>query len=249
MYCRALTYGNMLEVENDDSSDWNKRTVRYILENYKKVKKMVRIMGKGLLEYQVDDIMSDVAVYFKNANDYDIERAYNESTDSYIPIEGYIAVGIKHCIQRYKTERYGNEKNVVHTINNNDEDSKERDVFDTIQDNSSLDEMNNIGYDLDTTLSAIRSMRYKYGIDIYMIIYIRLLTNSNSEKYFKILEAIGVSKKELNDTEKKLSKEFDMQCLIKAICLNETERLISSIEGYVYGCKQLKKAVNQILEY
>mgnify|MGYP000875685891 CR=1 FL=1 len=61
MYCRALTYGNMLEVENDDSSDWNKRTVRYILENYKKVKKMVRIMGKGLLEYQVDDIMSDVA--------------------------------------------------------------------------------------------------------------------------------------------------------------------------------------------
>ena len=238
-----------MEVEADESLDWEKRTVRYILDNYNKVKKIVRMMGKGLTEYQVDDIMSDIAIYFKDASDYDIERAYNESTDSYIPLEGYIAVGIKYCIQRYKTESYGKEKNLIYSTNSNDDESKERDIFDTIQDNSSLEEMNNIGYDLENTLYSIRSMRYKYGIDIYMLIYIRLLTNNNSDKYFKILEAMGITKKELMDTERKISRESDMQCLIKALCLNENEKLIECLEKYVYGCKQLKTAITQILNY
>ena len=245
MYCKALTYSNMLEIPEVENNDWEKRTVQYILKNYNKVRKTVRFMGKGLSEYQIDDIMSDVVLYFKDAGDYDIERAYNEVTDTYLSLEGYISVGIKHCIQRYKTEVYGHEKNVVHsTVISED---GEKDIFDTIQDRSSLDEMNNIGYDLGSALKSIRCMRYRYGIDIYMLIYIRLLTKNKSNMYFNILEALGISKRELAETERKLSRETDMQCLVKAICLNESADIISEIEKYVYGCNQLKEAVNMVM--
>lgn len=245
MYCKALTYSNMVEVPDYDSNDWEKRTVQYIIKNYNKVRKTVRMMGKGLLsEYQIDDIMSDVAIYFKEAGDYDIERAYNEVADTYLSLEGYISVGIKHCIQRYNSENYRREKNLVCTTIMCEDG--EKDIFDTIQDVGSLNEINNIGYNLCDILKSIRCMRYKYGVDIYMLIYIRMITRNNVDMYFSILEALGVNKRDLAETEKKLSSEPDMQYLIKAISLSEGKDTLVEIEKYVYGCNQLKKAISLV---
>lgn len=245
MYCKALTYSNMVEVPDYDSNDWEKRTVQYIIKNYNKVKKMVRTMSKGMAEYQIDDIMSDVAMYFKNAGDYDIERAYNEVADSYLSLEGYISVGIKHCIQRYNSDKYKREKILVcNTIMCED---GEKDIFDTIQDTESLSEINNIGYNLCSILKSIRCMRYRYGVDIYMLIYIRMITKNRASMYFSILEALGVNKRDLTETEKRISKEPDIQYLIKAISLRESRDTLVEIEKYVYGCSQLKQAVDLVL--
>lgn len=245
MYCKALTYYNMLEMPEKESNDWDKRTVQFIINNYNKVRKMVRVMAKGVPDYQIDDIMSDVVIYFKDADDYDIERAYNESTDTYLSLEGYISVGIKHCIQRYKTDSYGHEKHLVHSTLITEDG--EKDLFDTIEDRSSLDRMDCIGYDLENAFNSVRCLRYKYGIDIYMVIYLRLLTGNDSDLYFNVLEALGISKRELSDIQRKMSRELDMQYLIKTICLHDKEKVLQEIEKYVYGRQKIKEAVAMVM--
>ena len=244
MYCKELTFGSMIESPDYGKSDWDKRTVQYLVENYSKVRRKVKLMGRGLMDYQIDDIMSELAVYFKRADDYDIERAYNPMVDTYLSLEGYVSVGIKHCIQRHRTEKYKHDVKMANNVIRYEDG--ERSIFDTIPDEVSLEDLDNLCYDLRVILKSIRCMRYYYGMDIYMLIYIRELTDRNPTMYFNILEALGVTKKDLSDTEKRLTNS-DIKGLIRALSLHDKDDLLCALEPYVYGCECIKKAVVGLL--
>lgn len=239
--CKPLI-SNLIEPEMQEKDIWEKQTLKYVAQNFDKVKRS--IANKGLKHHQVDEIMSDLILYLEKAGDYDVYRANNVGNDGTISLENYISISIKFCIQRYRSNLSEQiqifETSVIR-------DGEERDIIDNIPDK---DKISDVDLDLDSMLHLMQGARYKYGIDIYMLLYINLLVDGgkNKEKYDNILQSLGISTKDLKDTERKVLSESEALETIKSVCCcSDTKEAISKIEKYVYAHKIIKDAITSMV--
>lgn len=247
MNLQLLVYSPLIE-EEQSVSGWSKSTIDYINQNRSKVIKTVKGIAKSISKQtlqvaDIEDIYSEILMYLYKCDDYNLSKAIERSSSgSIVSLEGYVNSCIKYCVIRYITTAYKVDKETVREYT--DKDGKELSIFDTISDAKASD-FENLMFDLDQQCKISEHIRYKYGPDIYLIWYVRLLTMSNGteEAYKDILNVLGVSKKELLNIEKSAYQDDIMKNFAKSISNSGIDKSINILEEYVYSANKIKEVV------
>lgn len=252
MDLEMLVYCPLMEDVSEDVTGWDKATIDYVSRNKSKVYNQIRgiaktLRKKNLQATDIDDIYEEVLIYLYNCDDYNLSKAVERSSSgTIVSLEGYLNVCIKFCVMRYCTSMFKEEKEIIHEVVNPDSDDKELCLLDNIADVRSSEHIETILYDLESICKSCEPLRYKYGPDIYLILYIRLLTlncKDSPELYKDILNILGISKKELNAIEKLSVEDELMTSFVKAIDITGVKRAIEIIRPYVYSAKRIEDTI------
>lgn len=250
MGIEMLVYCPPMEEGNDDVTGWNKETIEYVSTHKSKVYAQIRGLAKNIRRHNlqptdVEDIYSEILMYLYSSDDYNLSKAVERSsTSNIVSLEGYLNVCIRYCVIRHCTTMYKEEKETVRDYVN-DEDGKELSILDNVADSRSKDHMESVLYDLAAICKGCEVLRYKYGPDIYMVWFIRLLTLSkkNKDLYKEILGILGISKKELGNIERYAAEDELMTTFAKAIDITGVDGAIEIIRPYVFSAKKIEETV------
>ena len=248
MTLEVLVYCPFME-EEPSNDGWDKSTVDYLNDNKAKVIRNIygiarKISGRHLQTADVEDIYSEILMYLYKSDDYNISKAIERSSSgTVVSLEGYINSCIKYCVLRYMTNKYKKDKDIIREYIN--EDGKDLSIFDTICDKKSNIDFDEIFIDLEQQCINSEHLRYRYGPDIFLVMYVRLLTmkKGNNRLYKDILNVLGISRKELTNMGNISCKEDVMTGFARAIAKTGVERSIEIIEEYVYSAKKIKEVV------
>ena len=250
MNLEMLVYCPPLEEDDKDVTGWEKETIAYVSDHKSKVYAQIRGIAKSIRKHiqttDVDDIYAEVLMYLYNCDDYNISKAIERSsTNTIVSLEGYLNACIRCCVIRYCTNMYKEDKEIVHDVVREDSD-KELSLLDNIADTKSLDSMDTVLYDLKTLCRTSEPLRYKYGPDIYLVLYIRLLTMEQKagNLYKDILNILGISKKELTNIERNAAEDELMVTFAKAINLSGVENAIKIIRPYIFSANKIDTTVS-----
>ncbi len=251
MSIEVLVYCPPMEEGNEDVTGWDKETIEYVSSHKSKVYAQIRGIAKSLRKHNlqstdVEDIYSDILMYLYNCDDYNLTKAIERSrTNNMVSLEGYLNTCIRCCVVRHCTSMYKEEKEQVRE-NYKDDDGKELSIFDSIADSKSTEHIDEVMYDLESLCKSYETLRYKYGPDIYLVWYIRLLTISqHKDELFKdILNVLGISKKELSNIERLAAEDELMTTLAKAINIIGVTKSIDIIKPYVFSANKIEEAIS-----
>lgn len=251
MGIEMLVYCPPMEEGNENVTGWDKETIAYVAKNKSKVYSQIRGISKGLRKHNlqptdVDDIYSEVLMYLYSCDDYNLSKAIERSSsDKIVSLEGYLNTCIKYCVVRHCTLMYKDEKEIVHDVVN-DDDGKELSILDNIADSSSKEHMDTMLYDLEALCRSCEAIRYKYGPDIYLVWFVRLLTLGckNKDLYKDILSILGISKKELSNVERYANDDELLISFAKAVDISGVEESIKIIRPYVFSYRKIENAVH-----
>lgn len=246
-----IIFTPLKDEESNIVTGWLKETVNYAINNRSKVEKQIRSVARGLRKYNLqnsdmEDIYSDILLYLYNCDDYNINKAIQwSSTGAIVTLEGYLNVCIRFCVMRYCSQLNNYDREVVSESVCNDDD-KEISLFDSVPDDKSEIALDYLMYDLETLCKSCEPVRYRFGpdTDIYLILYVRLLTSSEKHEdvYRTVLGILNISKKDISQIER-YSEDSVMVAFAKAISITPIEKAISIIEKYVYSAVLVKKTV------
>ena len=251
MGIELLVYCPPMEEGNEDVTGWEKETIEYVSSHRSKIYAQIRGIAKSLRKHNlqttdVEDIYSDILMYLYNCDDYNISKAIERSsTSTIVSLEGYLNSCIRCCVMRHCTTMYKEEGERVRDIYT-DDDGKELSIFDSIADTRSTDHIEVVLYDLESLCKSYEIARYKYGPDIYLIWYIRLLTlSTNNNLYKDILNILGISKKELSNIEKNAAEDELITTFAKAVNLAGVDKAISIIRPYIFSANKIDKTISE----
>lgn len=244
-----IIYAPLMEEESDDVTGWDKDTVRYAEKNRSKIERQIRAAARGLRKtglqaWDVEDIYGEVILYLHKCHDYDISRAIDRSsTGNIVSLEGYVNSCIRFVVLRYCSQMASHEKETVSDTVYDGED-KELSIFNTIPDPNSEIDIDNMACDFPTLCKSCEPLRYRFGPDIYLILYVRLLCHSDitGDIYKNTLNVLGISKKDLSHIDRS-SEDAVIVSMVKAINSISQEEAVSTIEKYVYSANLIKQAV------
>lgn len=244
-----IIYSPLMEEDVNDVTGWSKETVNYVIAHRSKIEKQIRGIARGyrkigLQTADVEDIYDEVLVYLYHCDDYDISKALERSsTGTMVSLEGYLNVCIKYCVIRYCTQLNNREHDVISDTIQDGED-RELSIFNTIPDPNAEIGVDHLDYDFESLCKSCEPLRYRYGTDIYLILYVRLLTSgvNMEETYKNMLTILGISKKDLSRIDR-TSEDSVMLAFAKAISMTPVDEAISELEKYVYSAKLVKKTV------
>lgn len=250
MNLEVLVYTPLMEEGNEDVTGWDKETIAYVSKYKGKVYSQIRGIAKSIRKHnlqttEVEEIYSDILMYLYNCDDYNISKAIERSnTNTIVSLEGYLNTCIRCCVIRHCTTAYKEEKEHIRDIYT-DDDGKELSIFDSIPDTKSSEHMDVVLYDLEALCKSYEILRYKYGPDIYLVWYIRLLTMAanNDGLYKDILNILGISRKELLNIEKLAAEDELMTTLARAVNLAGMQNALRIIRKYVYSAKKIEETV------
>ena len=246
-----LVYSPLMEDDSENTEGWEKATIDYVQKHKSKVCNQIRGIAKTLRKstlqtFDVEEIYSEIVMYLYKCDDYNLSKAVERSrSDSIVSLDGYVNTCIKFCVSRYCTQMYKSEKDIVSDHITSDEDGKELSILDTIADTKAGENIEEMMYDLESLCKCSESMRYKYGPDIYMIWFIRLLTlNKPGEGLYKdILSILGITKKELSNIERYTADDELMLTFAKSIHICGVDSAIDIIRPYVYSAQKIEDTI------
>lgn len=249
------SYTTMLDEEEVGVDfGWNKDTVRFVIDNADKIKATVRRELKQKFKYindmEVEEVYDKIIEYVYKYDDYDIDKARRDSlltnSTTIRPIEAYVfGSAVKNCIKRfikdYGKERCNRASNYV-TIKD-----KEVSVIDRVADSTSEKEYEQVEDSLEAALKIMECKRYRYGSDIFLIMYLRLRAE-NEESFARLINIIGITTKILNIAERKARLDGDFMYLMKMMIDYNKEKMASVIRNYVYSASLLDSAIDMMNE-
>lgn len=249
----TLAYAPIMEPEEDiPELNWNKSTITYVINNKTRVMNSIRSVVKAVYKSQLqltdlEDIWSEVVQYLYRCSDYDIEKAMECSerngSQTILTLEGYVNSNIKYCVKRYVSNMYTREKDIIKE-SVNDEDGRDGRILDMVADKESEGLYDEICYDAESALKSLESKRYRYGADIYLVLYVRYLTFNKQETYYRqVLDILGIARKELSELERKISYDEDILNTAKALSLEDRETAKNQIRRFVYSAKLIDRAI------
>lgn len=243
-------YSPLMEEEIEHVKSWNKLTVDYAAQNRGKIYNLIRGMSRSMTKRNIqpsdiDDIYSEFMMYLHNCDDYNVSKACeNSNGNGYVSFETYLKICLKYCIIRYCSNmnkaEFGRVRDYV------DANEKEVSILDNVADTRSSERMEESCYDLEEICQSSEYKRYRYGPDIYMVWFIRLLTYSTKDDLYQtVLEVLGISKRDLLGITEKSKEESDdiMPTFAKAIKLAGMDKSIKILREYVYGADIIEKVI------
>ena len=244
-----LVYCPFLE-ELDSTEGWDKSTIDYIHNHEQKVKGTIVNVAKSLGKRFVDveDIYNEILIYLYKTEDYNFSKAMESSSDgTIIPLEGYVNSCVRYCTLRFLTTQHKYEKNVRSewTLNDGNELLS---IFDKTSDQRVKLDFSEVEYCMRTQCEICEHLRYKYGIDIFLLLYIRLLTLKQGADgvYKEVLNALGISTEQLKDMRISSSKDGVMTDFTRAISIVGIDRSIDILGEFVYAAKHIRRVVEEL---
>lgn len=240
---RILFSSKLLEPEDEEKNAWNKQTMQWYTNNLNKVKKQIAYMAKDLNTNEVELIAANLGEYLEKGKDWgDIDDDENHLT-----LEQYVYKGAGFCIKRFKHEK--SKESAMRALPIMTEDDEERNALDLIGDVRLENVYDDVCCNFDEALEQMQYKRFFYGIDIYNVLYMAFLGRlNNNENYQTMLNAFGISRKELQSAYKKAQSDEDFTYLLTNIRI-ELERdtklsdILQKIGKYVYGRRRIHEAL------
>lgn len=246
-----LVYCPLMEEREDKQlAGWSKVTIDFALKNKERIQKSIRGMIKNVnhqLNYHdVDDIYQNALQYLYRGYDYDIDKAYERSSskDAPVTIEGYVYTCIKYCVKRYSTESKRIEKHTIHDIYK-DVNGKEASILDNVADRSTDQTFSRTNYVLNEICSDNEYKRYKFGIDLFTIFYIRLRLQivHKEDKFNSILNILNISNRDMQNMAEGMQKDgLDLE-IAKAITQISLGEAIKIIGNYTYNVNRINELI------
>lgn len=251
-----MVYSNLKEEQ--DYSGWDKETITYAIENESYIKNSIKNTinrkYKSLVGLDdVGDIYSNSLIYLYNVKDYDINHAVVDKANGeqyVVTLDDYVFSAVINSIKRYMTEKYKiKQLEVPNEIKRADE-NEVNSILDLIAvEDKEMDYVGNL-VDLKQHCKQNESQRYKYGIDIYQLWFVGLLTIKNNLKdgYEDIMNILGYDKKTLKEIYKQLEESDDELVIDFALAINIAgiDESIEIIKEFVYSAKNIERAVENI---
>jgi len=231
------------------TEDYTKETVQYINKHYDKVKGLVRKQAKGMSSYEIEEVLSDVIVYFAKANDYSLSRACKSDGSDILDIEAYISKIIKYSICRRRHNKYMQSKHEVSILNSKEgQDGDGREFIDSIGDEYYVCELEDtlVG-DIHTALQDVLYLRNKFNdVDIYELIYIKMIVGNN-ENCECLMQILGHNKKDLIEAERRMICMDEVKELFTVLTRTDREVAIREIGKYIYCKNSIDAAIGSIM--
>lgn len=242
MSCDNLIYSPLKE--EGTAPSWDKETIKYAIENESSIRRVIRAVAKSSRNIQpadIDDIYMDVLNYFYKCDDYNIDKAYERSSsDNIVSLEGYVNKCVKFCVLRYSTNIGVENHTVVHdTVIN---EGEELSIFDTISSNEHID----VQVDLESLCRMYTGYRYVYGVDIFQMWYIKLLSmryNKEESKVEQMLSVLGASKNSMKLCEAADEDDGPLMNIARAITVCGLDEAIRVIRKYTYAPDRIEMAL------
>lgn len=240
-----LAYDIMLE-ETGCLESWDKSTIRYLYSNRDKVLKSIRGIIRVTLD-EAEDIYADLLLYMYNNSDYDINKAYNSETGHIVSLEGYVNSCVKFSCSKFITAKYNRESMLVSEYG---VEEKLNSLYEKIPDDKVNEEFEKVEYTLEDSLNCIEHANRKYRVDLFNIIYLKLLTlvmNKTENTYDKVLKLFGITSKQLSDIKNNLNKDPEIIGAIKVIANCKASIAIKILEDrYIHGFKSIRETIEQM---
>lgn len=200
-----------------------------------------------LQKQDVEDIYSALGEYLYENDDYDISRACEGFGGNVITLEQYVSSCVKNCVQHFCSEKKSRGKHEQQEKVFEDADGKQVSQFEFAEDPSVKQEFLKLDYNLTDLCSQYECFRYRFGCDMFQLIYVRLLLlqmNKNNEQlYDNIMTILGVNKKQLQTVWKKQAGTDIFVQILKAAYEIGYIEAVRTLEQFVYGAADIKKAV------
>lgn len=248
-----LLYSPLLEEQDTSVKGWSKETIAYLTKNKSKVishiRNVARKLGTDLFQNaDIEDIYSEALLYFYGCDDYNISKAIERSSrGTVVTLEAYIYYCLKCCAMRNLDRRRKVDKHTAADTYRN-ESGALLSLLDLIPDKQSEEELEGVLVDLNQQCKMSEHLRYKYGLDIYQMWYVRLLTITEGleEDYGHIMNILGITKSDISTMKEKSFKDEMMVGFAVAIDRTGIDESISILENYVYAAHHIRKAIENL---
>lgn len=241
-----------LKDEAPSIEGWDKATVTYAVSHKRWVEATIRTACKShtfgrrtLDRAEVEDIYSEVLNYLYRTKDYDLNCAQSQTDEgTFISVRSYVGKLIQAVTKRMLKIDKDNEDNLVRDIAN--EDGDELCIIDTCPDLKSAREMESSDLTLRELCESYEYLRYKNQADLFSVWYIRLKTQvaGKAGKFTDILEAVGISKKNMDQLSK--SQNSLMRAMALAVTNTELEEAIDILSEYTFATRILDNAIELV---
>lgn len=241
---KVLYSSRLIEPEEDDRCVWNKQTVAWYVSNLNKVRKQVAFMAKDLNPNEVEIITANLSEYLEKGKDW---GDLSEDEENHLTLEQYVYKGASYCIKRFKHEK--SKENAMRALPIMTDDDEEKSALDLIGDSRLENVYDDVCCNFEEALEQLQYKRFFYGLDIYNLLYIAFLGRmTNNENYQTLLNAFGISKKELQTAYKKVQADEDFNYLLTNIRIKmendfNLKDTLEQIGKYVYGRKKIYEAL------
>lgn len=248
-----LLYSPLLEEQNTSVKGWSKETIAYLNKNKSKIISHIRNVARKLgseffQNADIEDIYSEALLYFYNSDDYNLSKAIERSSrGTVVTLDAYINYCLKCCAMRNLDRRRKADKHIAADTYRN-EGGELLSLLNLIPDKQSEKELEGVLVDLNQQCKMYEHHRYKYGIDIYQMWYVRLLTivEGLEEDYGHIMNILGITKSDLSTMKEKSFKDEMMLGFAVAIGKTGIDESINILENYVYAAHHIKKAIKRL---
>lgn len=245
-----------LKEEEEKIAGWDKDTIDYVLSHQDKtmndIRGIARSLNPSITKHDIEDVYQSLLSYLYGARDYDVDTALERSKEGkLVTLEGFVHVCIKYVTLRVVTGEYKNTKNTIRdtiaSTNSKNED-KEISILDTIGDESSERDLSDSEYELEDMCKAYTHMRYKFGVDIFTIWFVRLKTilEQKEDKQELILKILGIDKRALSRLHNDTSREGVMASIARGVTQIDTHKALQIISKYTYGVESLSRVIETI---
>lgn len=253
MNLEILLYSPFLEEQDTSVAGWSKETIAYLNKNKSKVichiRNVARKLGSEFFQNaDIEDIYSEALLYFYASDDYNISKAIERSSrGTVVTLEAYINYCLKCCVMRNLDKRRKADKHIAADTYRN-EGGELLSLLDLIPDKQSEAELDGVLVDLNQQCKMSEHLRYKYGLDIYQMWYVRLLTIAEGleEHYGHVMNILGITKSDISAMKEKSFKDEMMLGFAVAIGRTGIDESINILENYVYSAHHIKKAIESL---
>lgn len=232
----------------------NKCTVNYINENRDDLVRMakIKLQSESIgcdASTCAEDIVNDTLIYFVNTKDYDYEYK-SKKTGQSISLADYIKSGLYNCIKRYKSD-FINEKQMIESydIDPEQDKSNKTDKIDlkkqlTSNEPTYMECLDSIE-ELHRLCKSVEFLRYKYGADLFLVVYLALLGKTKNSMLLKYLDIdLGLFQKKCKDTRDNVRLHNQCRDFLRAMAYNEKIG-IEVLKNYLYDFPTVEKIIQK----
>jgi hypothetical protein len=251
----AIIYSDLKEPIETESESWEKETVKYAIDHRDKLLTHIRRIAASMTKRQIqkadaEDILSNLYFYLRKYEDYDVNIAIERSRNGTTPtLEKYVLKCAQFCVQRHLTDTYNQDKDRIKDTETpiSDKNGVPTSIFDRIADPSSEDDFESILANLEDYCQQYQYARNKYGADLYLVLYLRLLTDGKPEQvYDSLLDVLNISKREMYATIKGVHEGEIITTITGAASAHQKEQALEIIGKYVYGAAKIREIADSL---
>lgn len=231
---------------------WDKETIAYAVSHRKWVEATIKTACKShtfgrktLTKVEIEDIYSEVLDYLYRTKDYDLNCAHSQTDEgTFISVRSYVGKLIQAVTKRVLKIDLDIEDNLVRDVAN--DDGEDLCIIDTCPDMETVRIIEASELSLRELCDTYEYVRYKNQADLFSVMYIRLKTQyeGKSDKFNEILEAVGISKKSLDQLGK--SQNNIMRSMALAVTAVGLEEAINILSEYTFATKILDNVIELI---